>query len=70
MAAGDTKEHKESLQPEALFKFLERFPEHGPEYVTATAQMIQRRYPDQAAEVLPRLREIWRSKMKKKYGSK
>ena len=48
----------------------QRYPENGPEYVTATAEMIRRRYPEQAAEVLPRLREIWRAKMKKKYGGK
>jgi hypothetical protein len=66
VASGDA--HRESLQPEALFAFLERHPENGPEYVTATAEMIQRRYPEQAAEVLPRLREIWKAKMKKKYG--
>ncbi len=68
MASGDKPAHRESLQPEALFAFLERFPEHGPEYVTATAQMVQRRHPEQAAEVLPMLREIWRAKMKQKYG--
>lgn len=66
MASGD--DYRESLQPEALFAFLERHAENGPEYITATAEMIQRRYPDQAAEALPRLREIWRAKMKQKYG--
>lgn len=68
MASGDQPEHRESLRIEALFAFLERHAEHGPEYVTATVQMVQRRYPEQAAEVLPRLREIWRVKMRQKYG--
>lgn len=64
MATGDKPEHRESLQPEALFTFLERFPEHGPEYVLATAEMIKRKYPDRAADVLPRLREIYRAKLR------
>lgn len=64
MATGDKPEHRESLQPEVLFTFLERFPEHGPEYVLATAEMIKQRFPDRADEVLPRLREIYRAKLK------
>ena len=63
MAAGDG--HRESLQPEVLFEFLERHPEHGPGYVLATAEMIKRKYPERADEVLPRLREIFRTKMNK-----
>lgn len=64
MATGDHPTHRESLQPEALFTFLERFPEHGPEYVLATAEMIKRRFPDQAADMLPRLRDIYRKKLR------
>lgn len=64
MASGDA--HRVSLQPEALFAFLEHFDEHGPEYVLRTAMMIERDYPERADEVLPRLREIYREKMKKK----
>lgn len=65
MAAGDQPDYRVSLQPEALFAFLERFEEHGPAYVLATAKMIERDYPDQAEQVLPRLREIYRAKMRK-----
>ena len=62
MATGDKPEHHESLQPEALFTFLERFPEHGPEYVLATVEMLKRRFPDQVGDLLPRLRDIYRKK--------
>ena len=63
MASGDQPAHRESLQPEALFALLERFPEHGPEYVLATVEMIKRRFPDQAGDMLPRLRDIYRKKL-------
>lgn len=64
MATGDQHEYRESLQPEALFSFLERFPEHGPEYVLATVEMLKRRFPDQAGDMLPRLRDIYRKKLR------
>ena len=63
MATGDNPKHRESPQPEALFAFLERFPEHGPEYVLATVEMLKRRFPDQAGDMLPRLRDIYRKKL-------
>jgi hypothetical protein len=62
VATGDQHEYRESLQPEALFAFLERFPEHGPEYVLATVEMLKRRFPDQVGDMLPRLRDIYRKK--------
>lgn len=64
MASGDQPAHRESLQPEALFAFLERFPEHGPEYVLATVEMLRRRFPDQVGDTLPRLRDIYRKKLR------
>jgi len=63
VASGDPPAYRVSLQPEALFVFLERFPEHGPGYVLATAEMIRRDYPDCADKVLPRLRQIYRAKL-------
>ena len=64
--SGDQPAHHESLQPEALFAFLERFPEHGPEYVLATVEMLKCRFPDQVGDMLPRLRDIYRKKLKTK----
>lgn len=64
MATGDHPDHHESLQPEALFAFLERFPEHGPDYVLATVEMLKRRFPDQVGDMLPRLRDIYRKKLR------
>lgn len=70
MASGDQPDHRVSLQPEALFAFLERFPEHGPDYVLATAEMIRRDHPDRADEVLPRLRLIYRAKLRAEKAKK
>lgn len=63
-------EYRVSLQPAVLYEFLERHPEHGPEYVLATAEMIKRNYPDRADEILPRLRQIYAAKKREKLRRK
>lgn len=61
MAAGD---YRVTLQPQVLLEFLERHPENRAVYVLNTARMIQRDYPDQADQLLPELRRIYRAKLK------
>lgn len=61
MASG---EHRESLQPDVLLAFLERHPEHDPVYVLDTVRMLERRFPADLPAMLPRLREIYATKVK------
>ena len=53
------KEHRE-----LLYTFLERFKEHDSSYVLSTVSMIKTKFPGSAAEMLPRLRAIYREKRK------